>query len=198
MSVRISGHWAVAALVAGVLVLDLSDASFAHWSAAHPFFTAAATGLLVLLVTVLIVDRVVAMRKERDQARAISAQATFVMAQATRASHAVALVLDGSGPREDASEEVRTYLTMVSVGTTVLLDAHLSRPFLEAAQALGAEMSAALARPEPSPQTRERLDDAVARMRSESTPLLRILDPGHELDLGWIRLRTGPRSDAGP
>ncbi len=198
MSGRFSADWLWAIVVAIVLVLlsvlDLDDGSFSRWSADHPFFTSAVTGILVLLVTVLIVDRVVAMREERSQSRAISAQATIVMAQAARASQAVEAALEGSGGRDAAGDELRTYLVMLSVGAPVLMGAHLSRDFLEAAQALGGEMTVALSKADDDPAARSRLDAAITRLRAESAPLLAILDPEHHLEatIEGLEAKPGP------
>jgi hypothetical protein len=66
------------------------------------------------------------------------------------------------------------------MGAPVLIDTRFSRPFLEDAQHLGAEMARELVRIDKQPKTRTsssaRLDDAVARLRASSAPLIRILN----------------------
>jgi hypothetical protein len=172
------------ALVALVLVvLDLEDGSVRRWWGRHAFTTSIVSGVLVLLVTVLIVNRVLSVRQLRDRSRAIAAQAAIVMSQATRATRAVVAVLKG-GDRATASDELRTYMTMLLISAPVLIDASLSRAFLEEAQRLGAELARALAATrdsEPTDDLRGRLDAAVDRMRAVSQPLLDILKPEERL-----------------
>ena len=174
----------VVALVALVLaVLDLYDGSVRSWWARHAFTTSIVSGILVLLVTVLIVNRVLSVRQLRDRSRAIAAQAAIVMSQAARATRAVVAVLKG-GDRDTASDELRTYMTMLLISAPVLIDASLSRTFLEEAQRLGAELARALAATrdrEPTDELRARLDAAVDRMRVVSQPLLDILKPQERL-----------------
>ena len=171
-------------LVALVLaVLDLGDGSVRRWWARHAFTTSLVSGILVLLVTVLIVNRVLSMRQLRDRSRAIAAQAAIVMSQAVRATRAVVAVLKG-GSRDTASDELRTYMTMLLISAPVLIDASLSRTFLEEAQRLAAELARALAATrdsEPTDELRARLDAAVERMRAVSQPLLDILKPEERL-----------------
>jgi hypothetical protein len=105
-------------------------------------------GLLVLLITVLVVDQVVSIRQLNDRARAIAAQAAIVVTQARRTAQAVSQAVnphDGQGDRDAAVDEFRTYMMMLLVAAPVLIDAKVSRDFLEQAQVLGAELAKALA-----------------------------------------------------
>jgi hypothetical protein len=98
-----------------------------------------------------------------------------------------------------AGDEFRTYMIMLLVGAPVLIDAKVSRNFLEQAQSLGGEMARALAATARTPgqvsYPTARLDDAVQRLRTASTPLLQVLDPETRLvirgdqpaDLGLAR-----------
>jgi len=78
--------WTAAACVTSVLigfgVLDLVDRSLREWFSARAFTTSAGSGILVLLITVLVVDRVNSRRQLRDRARVIAAQAAIVTNQA--------------------------------------------------------------------------------------------------------------------
>ncbi len=181
-----------------LVVLDVVDASLRHWFADHAFTTAVLGGVLVLALTVLIVDRVVQGRQLQDRSRAIAAQAAIVMSQADRSSKSVSSMLDGGGgsnsddndgggDREAAVNEVRTYMVMLLISAPVLIDARLSRTFLEAAQHLAGEFARALAitaeksdRAGAVPGTADdvpgRLEQAVQRLRAASVPLLQILD----------------------
>ena len=175
-----SGFWSVVAVLAmiGLVVADVTDGALRRWWAAHALTTDTVSGVLVLLVTVLVVNQVLRRRQIRDRSKAIAAQAAIVMVQASRSSRAVSAALDGSGDRGAATDEVRTYMMMLLVGAPVLIDVRTSRSFLEEAQRLGAEMTRALttmARGKGTP-SRAGLDDAVARLRAASKPLLQLLN----------------------
>jgi len=172
----------VVTLVAGALViLEVTDAGLRRWWAFHALTTDTVAGLLVLLITVLVVDQVVRLRQINGRARAVAAQAAIMVNQAIRSAQAVSQALDGSGDRDAASDEFRTYMMMLLVGAPVLIDATVSRNFLEQAQVLGGEMARALAAMGRAPGQADypaaRLDDAVQRLRTASTPLLDVLDP---------------------
>ena len=72
-------------------------------------------------------------------------------------------------------------MMMLLVGAPVLIEATVSRNFLEKAQSLGGEMAHALAATARTPGKTSyqdaRLDDAVQRLRTASTPLLQVFDP---------------------
>lgn len=170
---------AVTLVTAGLVAADLADTGFRRWWAARPFTTGAVTGLLVLLITLLVADQVVRMRQIRNRSRAVSAQAAILIAQATRSARAVSAALDGSGDRGAATDEVRTYMMMLLVAAPVLIDARLSRNFLEQAQHLGGEMARVLAEVAkdagPPARRRDRLSEAVRRLRTAADPLLQPL-----------------------
>ncbi len=172
----------VVTLVACALViLDLTDGGLRRWNDVHALTTDTVAGLLVLLITVLVADQVIRLSQINARARAVAAQAAIVVTQAIRSSQAVSQALAGSGDRDAASDEFRTYMMMLLVGAPVLIDAKVSRNFLEQAQSLGGEMARALAATARTPgqvsYPTARLDDAVQQLRTASTPLLQVLDP---------------------
>jgi hypothetical protein len=184
-------HWlgGIAALVATLLIgtlviVEITDTAMRRWWSGHALTTDTVSGLLVLLITVLVVDQVVRLRQINNRARAVAAQAAIIMTQAGRAlssvSQAVAQGADDSD-RDAASGEVRTYMMMLLVGAPVLIDAQVSRNFLEQAQTVGGLMALSLGMPPkssgPAPSKDARLDDAVQRLRTASAPLLQALDP---------------------
>jgi uncharacterized membrane protein YhaH (DUF805 family) len=179
-----SREWtgAVTVIVVALVLaaLDILDGSVHRWWAEHAFTTSLVGGLLVLLVTVLIADRVVTARRLRDRSRAIAAQAAIVMTQAARTAQVAVAMLEGGGERDAVSDELRSYGTMLLIAAPMLIDASLSRTFLEEAQRLAVELARALhaqRRGTAGETERTRLDDAVAGMRRASTPLLAILNP---------------------
>jgi hypothetical protein len=170
---------AVVTLVACVLVtLDLTDASLRRWWDSHALTTDTVSGLLVLMITALVVDQVIRLRQSKNRARAVAVQAAIIMTQANRASQAVSQALAGSGDRDAAGGEFQTYTMMLLAVAPLLIDARVSRNFLEQAQYLDGEMASALSvlARAPGPSV-TRLDDAVQALKSASAPLLQNLDP---------------------
>jgi hypothetical protein len=176
-----SGFGAVAVTLAAValVVLDTLDEPLRRWWLDHALTTDVAAGLLVLLITVLVVDQVVGLRRARDRSRAVAAQVALIFRQALRSASALLAALEGSGERDDAAAEIRSYMVMLLVSAPVLIEARISRTFLEQAQHLGGEMirlSTRLGRAsDPVAVARARLNDAVSRLRAASEPLLSVL-----------------------
>ena len=101
-----SGALTVMAITAVLVVLDISDASVHRYWSRHSFTSSVLAGLLVLLLTVLIVDRVTRSRQLSNQSRAIAAQAALIVAQAKRAAEAVT--------RSSSTEDARGGLRRVA------------------------------------------------------------------------------------
>ena len=136
---------AVMAVVLALIVLDLVDDGFNTWFDQHSFTTDAVSTLLGLAVAALVVNRISERRQLRDRAQVMAAQGAMIAAQALRATQAVTSALDGSGDREAADSELRTFMTMMLTGAPVLMDAIQTRAFLETSQRLAAELARALA-----------------------------------------------------
>jgi hypothetical protein len=167
-------------LTLGLIALDLTDAAARRWWTGRAFATDVMAGILVVLITVLVVDQVVRVRQLKDRARATAAQAAILMLQASRAKQNVAAAMNGSGDRDAALDEVRTYMTILSMSAPVLIDARVSRTFLEQAQRLAAELARELASgaktsAETSTASDSQLEDSFQRLRSASAPLLEVL-----------------------
>jgi hypothetical protein len=175
----------IVTVLTGVLViLDINDRAMRRWWEGHALTTDTVSGLLVLLITLLVVDQVVRLRQLNARARAVAAQSAIIMTQAGRTLSAVnQATAKGAhdSDRDAANDELRTYMMMLLVGAPVLIDAQVSRNFLEQAQAVGGLMAVSLgvtAKSSGGPASRDaRLDDAVQRLRAASTPLLQVLDP---------------------
>lgn len=164
-----------------LVILDQADRGFRFWWVTHAFTTDTVAGVLVVLLTVLVVDQVVRRRQLLDRSRAISAQAAIVAAQASRSAQAVSDAVSGSGDREAAGDAFRTYMIMLLVAAPVLIDAKVSRNFLEDAQRLGGEMGHVLATmsrgPEGTAPSVKRLDAAAQRLTAAAAPLMAQLTP---------------------
>src|ERR1700727_1043950 len=164
-----AGAAAVTIVALGLAALDVLDGPVHRWWAEHAFTTSLVGGILVLLVTVLVADRVVHARQLRDRSRAIAAQSAIVMTQAARSVQSIGAVLDGAGDADAAGDDLQSYGTMVLIAAPLLIDATMSRTFLEEAQRLAGEVGRALhahRRGPPGDGERGRLDAGVRRLRA--------------------------------
>ena len=169
-----SGAVAVMVVTATLVILDIGDGSVHRYWSRHSFTSSVLSGLLVLLLTVLIVDRVALMRQLKGQSRAIAAQAAVIVGQAARTADAIGSMSSSAGDRDEASDELRTYTQMLLTSAPVLIDAELSRTFLESAQRLAGQLFRALrdGKDETAEQRKKRLDSEVESLRRAAAPLL--------------------------
>src|ERR1700693_6387016 len=116
------------AIATVLVVLDLTVGPVHRYWSLHSFTSSVLSGLLVLLLTVLIVDRVTRFRQLSNQSRAIAAQAAAIAAQAKRAADAV--TSPSTDDHQAGSDELRTYTLMLFTGAPLLIDANVSRAFL--------------------------------------------------------------------
>jgi len=168
-----SGAPTVMVITAVLVVLDITDGPVHRYWSRHGFTASVVSGLLVLLLTVLIVDRVTSLRQLRSQSRAIAAQAAIIVAQATRTAEAVTRNAPSAEDREAAGDELRTYAQMLLTSAPVLIGAPLPRRFLESGQRLGAVLFTAL---QEGAATKASVDQGVERLRAAAAPLLSALD----------------------
>jgi hypothetical protein len=188
-----SGALTVMAITAVLVILDISDASVHRYWSQHSFTSSVLAGLLVLLLTVLIVDRVARTRQLRNQSRAIAAQAALIVAQAKRAADAITSASSTDEAREEASDELRTYTQMLLTSAPVLIDAAAPRTFLETAQRVAGQLFRALrdagdGRREPA---KVGLDDAVEQLREAAAPLLAALNREQSAAVSSDRMDPG-------
>ena len=145
------------------------------------------------------VDRISDRRRLRDRAQVMAAQGAMIAAQALRATQAVTSALDGSGDRDAAEDELRTFMTMMLTGAPVLMDAPQTRAFLETSQRLAAELARALlvTRSGDHPDdVDQRLNDAAARSAQTVQPLLQTLNLDQQSALWGRPARRGRRRAA--
>lgn len=170
---------AVTAVVLSLIALDIVNQSFNAWFDHHSFTTDAVSTLLGLAVAGLVIDRISDNRRLRDRAQVMAAQGAILGAQALRSTDAVNSALDGSGDREAARDELRTFMTMMLTGAPVLIDAPETRAFLEASQRLAAELARALvvtSNGQRDDDVAPRVNHAVDQVRITVQPLLQTLN----------------------
>ena len=174
------GAFVVSVVALGLAVLDILDGAVHRWWAEHAFTNSLVSGLLVLLVTVLVADRVIHVRQLRDRSRAIAAQAAIVLTQAARTVQLTDAVLDGNGDTGAAGDALQSYGTMLLIAAPLLIDASTSRAFLEQAQRLAGELIRVVhahRKGTAGDAERKRLNQAVDSLRDSARPLMAILTP---------------------
>jgi len=171
-------EWLAALVVLSVTVvavaLDLTDRSVRRFWLLHSFTSSVVAGLLVLLLTVLVIDRVNRGRQLKGQARAIGAQAAVIVAQAGRAADAIKRPSPTEDDLDVAAQELRTYLQMLLTSAPLLIDARTSRTFLETAQVTAARFYRVVRAPidDRRQGLDQQVDDALQQLRQAATPLL--------------------------
>ena len=166
------GALSVMVITALLVVLDLSDASVHRYWSNHAFTASVLSGVLVLLLTVLIVDRVTHGRQVRNQSRVIAAQAAIIVGQAERTVDAVKAASKSDEDKDSAAEELRTYTQMLLTSAPVLIDAQLPRTFLETAQRFAGQLFRAVR----DGRVDNRLDSSLHDLRAAAAPLLQVLN----------------------
>ncbi len=166
---------AVALVSSALIGLDLSDVAFRRWWSARAFTTDAIAGILVVLITVLIVNQALGIRRERERSRATAAQASMVLSQAIRATRAV-LACATSGDRTATTDELRTYMIMLMIAAPILIESKTPRAFLEDAQTLGGMFVHVQHRsrraPSKSVPSDAQLEEALRQLKMTAAPLL--------------------------
>lgn len=182
-----AGALTVAVITAVLVVLDLSDDSIHRFWSRHAFTSSVLSGVLVLLVTVLIVDRVTDDRQVRRQARAVAAQAAIIVGQAARTVDAVKHMSASEEENDQAGDELRTYAQMLLTSAPVLIDAELPRAFLETAQGLAAQLFRATRESRDQSAIAARLDQSLRELRAAEAPLLDALSPEQRAAVNSVR-----------
>ena len=172
------GALSVLVVTAALVVLDLSDPPVRRYWSRHSFTSSVLSGLLVLLLTLLIVDRVARIRQLRSQSRAIGAQAAVIVAQARRTADLITRSASSADDRDEASAELRTYTQMLLTSAPLLIGATVPRTFLETAQRVAAQLFRAQrdAGDKSSDQAKARLDDEVRQLENAAAPLIEALN----------------------
>ena len=163
---------AISATLLAIVACDIWVADFRDWWDRHSVSGSVVSSLLVLGVTAVIVDEVLARRQRRERASSVAVQGLIVYLQAVRAYEAL-----GSADGEAAGEEMRSLAGMLLTASPNLFDDPQARVFLESVQRLAGAMvrAASSTRVEggrESADQRARLTAAMSAVEASRTPLL--------------------------
>jgi hypothetical protein len=164
----------VLVLTVVAVVLDIANPAVRNFWYRHSFTSGVVSGLLVLLLTVLFVDRVNRMRKIKDQSRAIGVQAAVIVVQANRAAEAITRASPTDEDRDEAGQELRTFMQMLLTSAPLLIEGKASRTFLEVAQQSAGEFfrAARLRADDESADVSARVAAAIEHLRVASAPVV--------------------------
>ncbi len=172
---------AAAGVLVGLVACDVWVAGTRAWWDRHSFTSCVVSSLLVLAVTVLIIDEVLARRRRQERAGSVAVQALIVYGQALRSCDAVVAMTataatrtgaTGAGAPEDVAQvdvgdEVRSLASMILVASPALFDDPDARRFLEEVERLAGTMYGALALHKLSPAPpKAGADSIVASLRA--------------------------------
>jgi hypothetical protein len=122
---------AVAASLIVLVVCDLTIGSFRAWWDRHSLTASVVSSLLVLAVTALIFDEIVARRQRKERALSVAVQALIVYGQGQRTWNAVkSSGADGNGAGS-VLEEWRALGSMLLTASPALFEDPEARRFLE-------------------------------------------------------------------
>jgi hypothetical protein len=146
-------------------------AAYRTWWERHSFTSSVVSSLLVLGVTALIFDEVVARRQRRERAVSVAVQGLIVYGQARRTYDAIIAVPrrgEGAAQANGAPEELRSLANMLLVASPALFDDPEARLFLESVQRLAGSMYRASSAATIPSLTGPRLGpDSLDRLRAE-------------------------------
>ncbi|MGA2519972.1 MAG: hypothetical protein ABSG81_04035 [Acidimicrobiales bacterium] len=169
---------AAAAVTVALLTLaacDLWVGSFRAWWNAHTLDASIVSSLLVVGVTALVVDELIARRQRNERAMSVAVQALIVYGQTHRAYDATTAQLR-SEPVSDVADDLRSLGNMLLTASVSFFDDPVARQFLEQVERLMGSMLRALSSAGgdggPDPAVTEHLTADMARLKTIATPLL--------------------------
>jgi hypothetical protein len=177
---------AVAACLVVLVVCDLSVAGFQAWWDRHSLTTSIVSSLLVLAVTGLIVDEVVARRQRQQRATSVAVQALIVYGQGRRTWNAVKSGGGvGTGAESGAGsplEEWRALANMVLTASPTLFEDPEARRFLEQVERFSGLLLSRFRRPEGTlaDDDRQHLEAEFSKLEQSIRPLMARLPKADE------------------
>jgi hypothetical protein len=172
--VRIAAAVVVTATLLGLVAGDLWNSGMRAWWSRHSFSGNVISSLLVVGVTALIFDELVARRQRKDRAVSVAVQALIVYGQARRAYDAV-LASATEDDRHGAGEDLRSLATMLLTAGPGFFDDPQARQFLERVERLAGSIYRALTATTTGaldPDIHEHLRDEMAQLAAVADPLV--------------------------
>lgn len=193
--IRIAAAVLVAATLLASIAGDLWDSAFRSWWAHHSLTGDMVSSLLVVGVTGLIFDELVARRQRKDRGLTVSVQALIVYNQTRRVYDATMANTDAEDRRE-TGEDLRSLANMLLTAGPSFFDDPQARQFLEQVERMAALIYRFFTSKSASSNAediRRRLKVEMEQLKTVSGPLIARI-PGEE----WSMIRqTDPAYNDG-
>jgi len=165
----------VALALLALVACDLWIQGVRVWWDRHSLTGSIVSSLLVLAVTALIVDEVVARRQRRERAVSVAVQGLIVYGQARRAYDAIVGRDTDASRSNGAADELRTLASMLLTASPSLFDDPEARKFLEQVERFSVSMFRTLATSRGGvldTGTRDHLASDLVRLQATIQPLV--------------------------
>jgi hypothetical protein len=172
--IRIASAVLVSAGLLALVAGDLWDAAMRSWWSRHSFTGNVVSSLLIVGVTALIFDELVARRQRKARAVTVAVQAAIVYSQSRRVYDAVLASAD-EDDRQSAGEDLRILASMLLTAGPSLFDDPQARQFLEQVERLAGSVYRAFTTVTGaplSPDVRARLKAEMDQVVAAATPLV--------------------------
>jgi hypothetical protein len=172
--IRIASAALVSATMLALVAGDLWDAAMRSWWSRHSFTGNVVSSLLIVGVTALIFDELVARRQRKARAVSVAVQAAIVYSQSRRVYDAVLASAD-EDDRQSAGEDVRSLATMLLTAGPGFFDDPQARQFLDEVERLAGSIYRVFTTTTGSPlnaNVRKRLKSEMAQVEAAAQPLV--------------------------
>jgi hypothetical protein len=177
---------AVAGLLVALVICDLSIGTFQAWWDRHSLTGSIVSSLLVLAVTALIVDEIVARRQRKERAMSVAVQALIVYGQGRRTWDAVkSSAADEKGGENGAGrvlEEWRALANMLLTASPALFEDPEALRFLEEVERFSGLILSRFRRSDGTlaDDDRQHLEDEFSKVERAVAPLMARLPKADE------------------
>jgi hypothetical protein len=171
---RIASAVLVSAALLTLVAGDLWDTAMRSWWSRHSFTGNVVSSLLIVGVTALIFDELVARRQRKARSVSVAVQAAIVYGQSRRVYDAV-LATSDDDDRKSAGEDLRNLAGMLLTAGPVLFDDPQARQFLTKVELLAGTIYRAFTTTTGGPVTpevRERLKAEMTQLVEAANPLV--------------------------
>jgi hypothetical protein len=171
--IRIASAVVVSATMLALVAGDLWNAAMRSWWSRHSFTGNVVSSLLIVGVTALIFDELVARRQRKARAVSVAVQAAIVYSQSRRVYDALLASAD-EDDRQGAGEDLRSLATMLLTAGPGFFDDPQARQFLDEVERLAGSIyrvfTATTGRL--NADVRKRLKSEMAQVEAAAQPLV--------------------------
>jgi len=172
--IRIASAAVVSSTLLALVAGELWDAADRTWWNRHSFTGDVVSSLLIVGVTALLFDELVARRQGKDRSVSVAVQVLIVYGQARRVYNAVVASAD-EDDRTSAGEDLRSLANMLLTAGPGFFDDRQARQFLEQVERLAGSIYRAFTATAPGPlsaDVRERLETEMTRLAGIADPIV--------------------------